>query len=313
MFAIIFELIFPLALIGILIIIFIKGIFTKAEKRDYMTLDEFIKDWIRDHGVEHKLEPYFESMKKNPAGKLYMPITYKWGKFFSKLGISANEVSIINLTLSFLGFYGVIMAGRGHLLNYLIQQPAFGSWFILLGIIFLVAGIIDGADGAIARLENTKSASGAWFDNNIDRISDILMLVCLIPGGISIIPDYNYNFKWLVWTNILIIFIYEYMRARHQGLGLHALQPTIGERITRIIILSTFFFIYGISSFSVFITYLINPALTSIWSISHRAIINWVMVVHQVILLLVMVISVIRSIIFAWKNLKKIDESENNN
>ncbi len=74
-------------------------------------------------------------MKKDPAGKLYMPLTYKGGKFFIKLGLSPNKVTFINLILSFFIFYGVVMAGEGHTLDLFTQQPIYGSWFIALSIL----------------------------------------------------------------------------------------------------------------------------------------------------------------------------------
>ncbi|MFX0105311.1 MAG: CDP-alcohol phosphatidyltransferase family protein, partial [Candidatus Hodarchaeota archaeon] len=276
-------------------------------KQEYMTLSEFIKDWIKDHGSAHKLDDYFERMQKDPSGKLYMPITYGGAKLFIKLGLSPNMVSYINLILSALIFYGVIMASAGHTLSLFSVQPLYGSWFVAIGLLVLFTGIIDGIDGAIARLLDIKSKSGAWLDNVIDRISDILMLVCLIPGSISVLSDFGFDFRWLVWTNIFLIFIYEYMRARHEGLGLVETKPFIGERITRIIVITTFFLIYGFSSFTVLLTNLINPSAIGIWAASHYGVITWTMLIFQINLLVIMTISFLQLARYSWKNLKKID------
>ncbi len=307
---IIFKIIFPLVLVGLLVIIFISGFFNKHPKQELMSSDEFIKDWLKDHGQAHKLEQQFAKIKKDPGGLIYMPITYKGAKFFIKCGLTPNKVSYINLILSFLIFYGVIMASEGHSLALFSQQPFYGAWFIPLAFLVLFTGIIDGIDGSIARLLDIKSKRGAWLDNVIDRFSDVLMLVCLIPTNFLVLAPYRLNFAWMVWTNIFLIFLFEYMRARHEGLGLHEAKPFIGERITRILVIFAFFLIYGISSFFVLITNLLIPSATSIWTFSHSGAITWTMFLLQISLLDIMVYSSIGLARYSLKNLKKLDSRE---
>lgn len=304
---ILFNIVFPLVLLVILLIILLSGISKRKSTQEFISCDEFIRDWLKDHGQTHKLEEQFAQMKRDPAGKLYMPITYKGAKIFIRMGLTPNKVSFMNLILSFLIFYGVIMAGKGHSLGLFTQQPFYGAWFFVLGVLVLATGIVDGIDGAIARLLDIKSKSGAWLDNVIDRVSDTLMLACLIPTSLSVLSINGLDFKWLIWTNIILIFIYEYMRARHEGLGLHETKPFIGERITRVLVITTFFIMYGASSLTVLITFLISPPAISIWNGSHTWIITWTMLIYQISLFAIMAISVILFARYIWKNLKKID------
>ncbi|GAG35192.1 unnamed protein product, partial [marine sediment metagenome] len=139
-----FTLVFPLVLLLLLIVIFISGILKEKPKREFMTRDEFIKDWLKDHGQAHKVDEQFAKMKKDPAGKLYMPITYGGAKLFIKLGISPNKASYINLIASFFIFWGVIMASVGHSLDLITQQPFYGLWFFPLALLVLATGIGDG-------------------------------------------------------------------------------------------------------------------------------------------------------------------------
>ena len=305
-YSILFSLGFPLVLLAILIIIIVFSIPKRTPKQEYMSLDEFIKDWLNDHGQGHKLEKQFTRMKNDPSGKLYMPVTYKGAKILIRLGLSPNKVSFINLILSFYILWGVTMASIGHILDPLSQQPIYGSWFLVLGLLVLITGVSDGIDGAIARLLGIKSKSGAWLDNVIDRVSDILMVICFVPTALLIIPTYGFDFTWLAWTNAFLVIIYEYMRAKHEGLGLHATKPFIGEKITRILIISTFFIWYGLSSFTVFLTKLINPSFT-IWDASHSWILTWTMIICQISLAIIMILSMIFSSKYIWKNLKKIE------
>ncbi|MFX1315906.1 MAG: CDP-alcohol phosphatidyltransferase family protein [Promethearchaeota archaeon] len=307
---IIFVLVFPLVLLGLLVILFISGLSHRRPKQEFMTCDEFIRDWLKDHGQAHKLEEQFAQMKKDPAGKIYMPVTYKGAKIFIRWGLTPNMVSFMNLILSFLIFYGVIIASKGHTLDLFSEQPAYGSLFFALAVLVLVTGVIDGIDGAIARLLDIKSKRGAWLDNVIDRISDTLMLVCLVPTSFLVLQDNGFDFTWMVWTNILLIFIYEYMRARHEGLGLHETKPFMGERITRILLITTFFAIYGTSSLVVFLTDLINPDATEIWSASHEGIVTWTMLIYQISLLTIMILSVVLFGSYIYKNLKKMDKNK---
>jgi len=306
---IIFKIGFPLVLLSVLVIILISGFSNKKSIQNLMSLDEFIKDWLRDHGQGHKVEEQLAKMKKDPSGGLYMPITYKGAKVFIKWGLTPNKVSGLNLILSLIIFYGVIMAGEGHTLNLRSEQPLFGVWFLAIGILVLFTGIIDGIDGAIARLLDIKSKSGAWYDNIIDRISDIVMLVCLIPGNFLIFSEYGLDFTWMIWTNIFVIFLYEYMRARHEGLGLHETKPFVGERATRIAIITSFFLIYGVSSLMIVLSDLINPSFTIIWLELHYGATTWCMLIFQSILLGIMVISSIQLANYSYKQLKKMDET----
>ncbi|MFX1275384.1 MAG: CDP-alcohol phosphatidyltransferase family protein [Promethearchaeota archaeon] len=307
-----FMIVFPLVLLGLLLIIFISGLFKKKPKQELMTLDEFIMDWLKDHGQAHKLEEQFAKMKKDPAGKIYMPLTYHGAKFAIRCGLTPNKVSYINLILSFFIFWAVIMISKGHTCNLFSQQPYFGAWFIPLAFLALFTGIIDGIDGSIARLLDIKSKSGAWLDNVIDRICDILLLVCLVPTSFMVVSilGYRLDFTWIVWTNIFLVFLYEYMRARHEGLGLHEAKPFIGERITRFFLIFTFFLIYGISSFFVLLTNWIYPSATKIWTNSHIGTITWNMLIYQIILLLIMVFSSIKLASYSLKNLKRLDRGE---
>ena len=303
---ILFTLVFPLVLLVLLIIIFITGIFKEKQKREFMTLDEFIKDWLKDHGQASKVDEQFAKMSKDPAGKIYMPITYGGAKIFIKLGLSPNKISVMGLILSLFIFWGVIMAGAGHTLDLMTEQPFYGSWFFLLALLVLYTGISDGIDGAIARLLDTKSKTGAWLDNIIDRVSDILVLACFVPTSLLVLPSYGLDFTWMAWTNIFLIFIYEYMRARHEGLGLHETKPFVGERITRVLVNTTFFTIYGASSFTVFLTNLVNPSAT-LWNTSHLWTVTWTMIIYQISLLVIMILSIVLFGKYIWKNLRKLE------
>ena len=127
--------VFPLVLVGLILIIFLTSIPHRRSTKDFMSYDEFIKDWLKDHDQAHKVEEQFNKMKKDPSGKLYMPITYKGAIIFLRWGLTPNKVSWLNLILSFLIFYGAIMAGLGHSYDWLSVQPFYGVWMFLVGVL----------------------------------------------------------------------------------------------------------------------------------------------------------------------------------
>jgi len=71
-----------------------------------------------------------------------------------KKAILPNILTLGNL---FLGFNAILMVSRGHLL--------IASWLII------VAGILDGLDGTVARLTNSDSEFGKEIDSLVDTVS----------------------------------------------------------------------------------------------------------------------------------------------
>lgn len=311
-----FEIVFPIILLVLLVVILISSLRHRKKDVKFMSFDEFLKSWMIEHGQGYRLEEVIEQAKKDPMGGLYMPITYKGGKIFAKLGFTANKVSLLNLILSFFILYLTIMAGDGHFLNLYSQQPFYGAILLPTAFLVLFTGIIDGIDGAIARLLYKQTKSGGWLDAIIDRISDILTLVCLVPGGFLILPQYGIDFTWLIWTNIFIIFLYEYMRAKHHEVGFHEIKPQLGERPARVLIQATFYMIYGISSFTVMLTYMMNPTGTleaTIWYSSHTWVVTWIMLIFQISLFVIMSMSIIKYGLWIWRKLKDLDKQTGSN
>jgi len=85
------------------------------------------------------------------------------GRFFVKLGVHPNTVTILGLTGNFIAAgllaYGHITIG---------------------GLIVLVCGPLDALDGAIARLRGEPSKFGAFVDSVTDRYSELIILAGLL-------------------------------------------------------------------------------------------------------------------------------------
>lgn len=86
-------------------------------------------------------------------------ISIKLGRIFSKIPLTPNQWTIISLLPAIIGFY---FALKGKILY---------SFFS-----FMIAGILDGIDGGVAKFKGNATHFGAFLDGSIDRIVDFLLI-----------------------------------------------------------------------------------------------------------------------------------------
>jgi len=85
-------------------------------------------------------------------------------------GIDPSFLTWTSLVLSLVAFYLVMEAGLNNQ----------GSLAIAGGVvIILVAGVLDGLDGALARHQGTDGPYGDFLDHTIDRVVDVGLLVAI--------------------------------------------------------------------------------------------------------------------------------------
>lgn len=86
--------------------------------------------------------------------------------------------------------------------------------FLLFGIFIFITGLMDGVDGAIARLTNQKSNFGGFFDSTMDRISEII----IFTGMLLKMPEISiYSMEWgylIVSIGFISSNLISYTRAR---------------------------------------------------------------------------------------------------
>ncbi|MEM1734721.1 MAG: CDP-alcohol phosphatidyltransferase family protein [Desulfurococcaceae archaeon] len=89
-----------------------------------------------------------------------------------------------------------------------------------------LAGLMDALDGAVARLTDSVSKRGAFLDSTIDRLSDTIIILALIP------LKYPTN---IVITLLVSSLMVSYCRARADSLGLNLQSIGFVERAERIL------------------------------------------------------------------------------
>jgi archaetidylinositol phosphate synthase len=103
-----------------------------------------------------------------------------------------------------------------------------GRWPLLTVALLVLAGLLDGLDGAVALHTGRARPLGAVVDATADRIGDLLLAGTLVVLGAP--PG------WCVAAAALVL-LHEYVRARAQGVGLPgAGAVTVAERPTRLVL-----------------------------------------------------------------------------
>ncbi len=127
-----------------------------------------------------------------------------------KIGLRANEITVLGLVLSFI--YFIVM--------YLTRNPLYGAILIAL------SSFSDALDGEVARISGSAGSKGAFLDSSLDRVEDTLFLTSLA----------FYFQPILVALLVGVSLIIPYLRARAEALGIKAEGRGIIERGERIII-----------------------------------------------------------------------------
>jgi len=140
-------------------------------------------------------------------------------------------ISRLKLTPDMMTFTGIILN--------LVAAVVIGFGCLLAGgIIFLLAGLFDLLDGALARYMEKTTRFGALLDSTADRITEGAIFLSLIfVTGVSVWP---FNVTWelvLIFLALIGSYLTSYIRARAEGLNIDC---TVGlfTRVERVIILA---------------------------------------------------------------------------
>lgn len=134
-----------------------------------------------------------------------------------KLGLSPNKLTVIGLLLSLATAY-LLSIGQ----------------FVPGAILLLVASSVDMADGALARLRNMATATGALLDSTADRISEAAVLFGLLIFYVKPVSDTHIS---MIFLALFGSFMVSYLRARGEGLGVDC-KIGVMTRPERVIVLT---------------------------------------------------------------------------
>jgi len=90
--------------------------------------------------------------------KIFAGFTTKAGKFLGRLGLTANFVTLLVFVTGVIAAYYIYIGT------------------LWLGIVFFIlSGIFDGLDGAVAKANNKETKFGGVLDSTTDKITEILV------------------------------------------------------------------------------------------------------------------------------------------
>jgi CDP-diacylglycerol--glycerol-3-phosphate 3-phosphatidyltransferase len=136
------------------------------------------------------------STRKNIEENIARPIV----GLLAKTGLTPNAVTWI-------GFIITVIAGVLIITEHLLAA----------GIVVLVAGFFDMLDGTLARMTGKTSRFGAILDSTLDRVSEALLLLCLL---VIFVQDGKTAESILAGVAIPGSLLVSYVRARMEGLGI---------------------------------------------------------------------------------------------
>jgi CDP-diacylglycerol--glycerol-3-phosphate 3-phosphatidyltransferase len=103
-----------------------------------------------------------------------------------------------------------------------------GRWPLLTAALVVLAGVLDGLDGAVALHTGRARPLGAVVDALADRLGDLLLAATLAVLGAPV--------GWCAAAGVLT-FLHEYLRARATAAGMPGVGPvTVAERPTRLVL-----------------------------------------------------------------------------
>lgn len=98
------------------------------------------------------------------------------------------------------------------------------------GLALAGSGFLDIVDGAVARATGRTSQTGAFLDSTLDRVSEVLIYLGILVGGLASPP--------LVLVALSLSLLVSYARAKGDALGVSLAGVGIGERSERLLIVA---------------------------------------------------------------------------
>jgi CDP-diacylglycerol---glycerol-3-phosphate 3-phosphatidyltransferase len=109
---------------------------------------------------------------------------------------------------------------------------------LIAGFVAVVAALLDGVDGAVAKASGRVTAFGGFLDSTTDRLSDALYFVP-IAWLYGVDPDISgHDEPWVAAVALVALvasFLVSYVKARAEGLGLDC-NVGLAERAERLIL-----------------------------------------------------------------------------
>ena len=165
----------------------------------------------------------------------------------AKAGASPDSVTYVSLLFALFAFISLPLT----------------QFQLLFGILVFITGLLDGVDGAVARLNESSSRSGGFTDSVIDKVAETLILAGI---AIAFPTTTMFGLSISMWALIAVFgwLMTSYTRARAESLGVTDLDIGLGGRSERLLTLVIF------SLFGLVIWGLVVVALMGLCTAAYR-------------------------------------------
>ena len=163
---------------------------------------------------------------------IFRPLVNLIAKGLSKIGVTPNVATILMLIFAIFSFISLV----------------FFYNLLYFAIFIFITGIMDGCDGAIARLTDKSTKFGGFFDSIMDRISEFIIFLGLFIFCWDQLLWNLIDMKLIIFISFLATIMISYTRSRAENfykgdfdVGLMARS----ERLFYLMITSLIAFFYG--------------------------------------------------------------------
>ena len=132
---------------------------------------------------------------------IFRPLVNLIAKGLSKIGISPNMATVLMFISAIFSFISLIFCNN----------------LLFFAIFIFITGILDGCDGAIARLTNRTTKFGGFFDSIMDRFSEFIIFLGIL---LFCWEEFLWNFidmKVIIFLTFLTSLMISYTRTRAEN------------------------------------------------------------------------------------------------
>lgn len=202
-----------------------------------------------------------------------------------------------NFTPNKISFIGFICTLAGSLLI-AIYGLYFSLWFSwIIPFILGIAGAFDLFDGEVARRTENETQAGAFLDSNLDRLSDAMLILGLIYGGLV-----DYMLGYII---LFLVIMISYIRSRAENEGVNMRGIGFMERAERILFL-LFAIITELIFYFVTLLILNEPITISVPFIT-RVPVTPIFLISIIIYTFTLIYTVLQRLNFTFKTLKNLN------
>ncbi len=133
------------------------------------------------------------------------------------LGATPNRITVVGFALTCGAGYCLARGASQQAAYFRSGDGPAGWWPALAGVFLLLAGACDMLDGAVARVGQLASRSGAILDSSVDRFSDMaIYLACFLH--FALLPRPNLTYQLLAVIALCNAFLISYIKARAEDI-----------------------------------------------------------------------------------------------